>query len=327
MSVFITGANGFIGSNLVEALNESGIEPVILRRESSSLKLLKDLRYKSVIGDILDSPSSLAASMEGAQIVFHAAALSDYRWQDEKLIYEINVGGTANVLAAAKAAGVSRFVFTSSLSALGIPEEGEVMDESHEFNLSPKQFPYGHSKYLAEIEVRKAVDGGLDAFIVNPSGVVGPRGAGQTVFALFREAASGRLRFYPPGGLNIVAVQDVAAALLAVVDHGRVGENYIIAGENVSYKDAITVGCEVVGTKPPIARVPGWILPPLASLLDFSHGILGDRIPLEANQVRLAARHVYADGSKSIHELGLAYMPFRAAVESAFHWYLENGYL
>ncbi len=114
MRVFITGGTGFIGSNLVEALNAEGIVPIVLRRVSSSLDLLDGLEYEPVIGDILDPPEFLSEAMNGCVWVFHVAALSDYRWQDSDRIYQVNVDGTKNLLAAAKAAAVDRFIFTSS---------------------------------------------------------------------------------------------------------------------------------------------------------------------------------------------------------------------
>jgi dihydroflavonol-4-reductase len=327
MRILVTGGTGFIGSNLVELLNTKDIVPLVLRRETSSLELLYGLEYEDVIGDILDPPEILADVMSGCDWVFHVAALSDYRWQDEELIYRVNVGGTKNLIEGAKEAGVGRFIFTSSQAALGIPEKDILMDESHEFNLPPARFPYGHSKHLAEIEVHRAVDEGLPAVILNPTAVVGPRGINQTVSSLFLEASKGRLRLYPPGGANIIAVQDVVAGHIAAAERGRIGENYILAGENVTFREAFIIGCEVAGQKPPIAKFPGWLLPPLATALTALHKVIGDKFPLEANQIRLAGRKIYADGGKAIRELGLPQTPFKDAVLLAYDWYREHGYL
>ncbi|HET6445939.1 MAG TPA: NAD-dependent epimerase/dehydratase family protein [candidate division Zixibacteria bacterium] len=327
MQVFITGGTGFIGSHLVEALNKRDIVPKILRRDSSSLDLLDGLDFVSVIGDILDSPQSIAEAMTGSDWVFHVAALSDYRWQDDNLIYKVNVEGTKNLISAAMQSKVSRFIFTSSLSALGIPNPGAVMDETNQFNLPPDRFPYGHSKHLAEIEVHNAVEEGFPAIILNPTGVVGPRGINQTVSSLFVEASKGRLRFYPPGGMNVIAVQDVVEGHIAAAVRGRVGENYILAGENVSYREAFTVGCEVAGQKPPIGQIPGWLLPPLAMIASALHKVIGDKLPLESNQIRLAGRKIYADGGKAVRDLGLPQTPFKVTVQQAYDWYLEHGHL
>lgn len=327
MQVFITGATGFIGSNLVEAFNKREIEPLILRRETSSLELLEGLAYESVIGDILDAPEILADAMSGCDWVFHIAALSDYRWQDQEPLNKVNVGGTSNLLTAAKTVGIKRFIFTSSLSALGIPNKGDSMDESNDFNLPPERFPYGYSKYLAEIEVRKAVDEGLEAVILNPTAVVGPRGFDTIVGALVVEASKGRLRFYPSGGMNVVAVDDVVAGHIAAAERGRAGENYILAGDNITYREAFTLGCDLFNQGPPIGEIPGWILPPAAVMFSILHKAFGDRVPLEANQIRLAGKKIYADGSKAARELGISKTPFRIATIEAFEWFVEHGYL
>jgi dihydroflavonol-4-reductase len=327
MRVFITGGTGFIGSNLVEALNAEGIVPLVLRRASSSLDLLDGLEFEPVIGDILDPPKFLSEAMNGCSWVFHVAALSDYRWQDSERIYQVNVEGTKNLLLAAKVAAVDRFMFTSSFGALGIPENGVVADESHTFNLSPERFPYGHSKHLAEVEVRHAVEDGLPAVILNPTAVIGPRGIDQTASSLFVEASKGRLRFYPPGGINVIAVQDVIAGHIAAAERGRIGENYILGGENVSFRELFYIGSEVAGKKRPIAEVPGWLLPFLASGFSALHKVFGDKMTLDANQIRLAGRKVYADNSKAIKELGLPQTPFRVALQLAYDWYKLHGYV
>ena len=145
--------------------------------------------------------------------------------------------------------------------------------------------------------------------------------------SLFLEASKGRLRLYPPGGANVLAVQDVVAGHIAAAEHGRIGENYILAGENISYHDAFIIGCEVAGQKPPIGKIPGWLLPPIAIAFSALHKVFGEMVPLEANQLRLGAREIYADGGKAIRELGLPQTPFRVAVQLAYDWYRENGYL
>ena len=149
ISTFITGGTGFIGANLVAYLNAQNVVARVLRRESSSVEALEGLDYEICIGDILDSPDSLAEKMAGCDWVFHTAAVSDYWRQNKKQLYRVNVDGTRNVLTAARLAKVKRFVFTSSLAAMGIPTNGQLLNESSEYNLLPNEFPYGHSKYLA----------------------------------------------------------------------------------------------------------------------------------------------------------------------------------
>ncbi|MEW5987960.1 MAG: NAD-dependent epimerase/dehydratase family protein [Chloroflexota bacterium] len=323
----VTGGTGFVGANLVAGLNERGITARVLRRPSSSLKALEGLEYETAFGDILDDRRALVEAMADCDWVFHVAAVADYWRQGAERVYRVNVEGTKNVLAAAQAAGVPRFVFTSSLASLGLPAPGHTLDESCQFNLRPEQFPYGHSKHLAEIEVRKAVEAGLAAVIVNPSVVIGPRDVNQISGSFIVEAANGRLRFYSPGGVNWIAVGDVVAGHIAAAERGRVGERYILGGENLSYRMAISAICEVVGQRPPTLSVPDWILPAAAVGVRAARLLLGNRVPLDANQVQMAGVNIYANPQKAIQELNLPQTPFRLAVQQTYEWYNKNGYV
>ncbi|MCI0399566.1 MAG: NAD-dependent epimerase/dehydratase family protein [Chloroflexi bacterium] len=327
MRALVTGGTGFIGANLVAGLNERGITARVLRRPSSSVAALEGLAYEEALGDVLDEPAVLAEAMAGCDWVFHVAAVSDYWRQGQEWLYRVNVEGTKNVLAAAQAVRVKRLVFTSSLAAMGLPAPGRLLDESNEFNLRPEQFPYGHSKHLAEIEVRLAAMAGLAAVIVNPSVVLGPRDVNQISGSLVIEAARGRLRFFPPGGVNFVAVEDVVVGHIAAAERGRVAERYILAGENLTHRQAITMMCEVVGQRPPFLAIPGWVLPPASLAVAMARRVVGNRVVLDANQVRLAGMAIYADSRKAREELDLPQTSFKVAVQQAFDWYNSHGYL
>jgi dihydroflavonol-4-reductase len=327
MKAFVTGGTGFVGANIVAALNDEGIGARVLRRESSSLLALKGLAYESAVGDILQPPAELAEVMAGCEWVFHVAAVSDYWRQGADWLYRVNIEGTKNVLAAAKLAGVGRLVFTSSLAAMGIPEKGQLLDESSQFNLKPAQWPYAHSKYLAEIEVMRAVDEGLPAFIVNPTVVLGPRDVNKISGSIIIEAANGILRFFPPGGVNYVDVADVAAGHIAAARQGMEGERYILGQVNLSHEEAIKTICEVIGKPPPSLRLPNWILPVAAVGVDVGRFFLGNKIPMDANQVRMSGATVFADTRKAKKALNLPETPFRTTVQRTYDWYNSHGYL
>jgi dihydroflavonol-4-reductase len=327
MKAFITGGTGFVGANIVAALNEQGITARVLRRERSSLLALEGLTYESAVGDILQSPTELAGHMAGCEWVFHVAAVADYWRQGQEWLYKVNVEGTKNVLAAAQQAGVQRLVFTSSLAAMGLAQPGRLLDESNHFNLEPDQFPYGHSKHLAEIEVLRAADAGLSAVIVNPAVVLGPRDVNEISGSIVLEAARGRLRFFPPGGSNYIDVADVAAGHIAAAQQGRVGERYILAAANLTHREVVTTICNIAGRKPPSLRLPGWILPVAAGGVAFGRLFLGNKIPLDANQVRLSGVAIYATAEKALNELNLPQTPFKMTVQRTFDWYNSHGFL
>jgi len=324
---FVTGGTGFIGANLVEGLSKHGLSSRVLLRENSPRAALDGLDYEPVVADILDPPERLAALMANCEWVFHVAAVSDYWRSGTERLYEINIHGTKNVLEAAKIAGVKRFVFTSSLAALGIPEDGQLLTEQSVFNIEPKKMPYGYSKHLAELEVQKAVLDGLDAVIVNPSVVLGARDINLISGSIIVEASRGLARFYPPGGVNYVAVEDVVTGHIEVAKRGRVGERYILANENMSHQEALNIICDLVGRPRPRFGIPRWSLPAISVAVSGARLLLGARVPVDANQVNLSGAMIFADARKAIQELTLPQTSFVRAVQNTYNWYNNNGYL
>jgi dihydroflavonol-4-reductase len=259
--------------------------------------------------------------------VFHVAAVADYWRQGADRVYRVNVEGTQNVLAAAREAGVRRLVYTSSLAALGVPANGGPLTEADQFNLSPVSFPYGHSKHVAEGYVRAANDAALQTVIVNPSIILGPRDVNQISGSIITEAARGKLTFLLPGGVNFVAVEDVAAGHIAAAEKGRPGERYILGGDNLTYRQAIPIICRIVGRSSPRLPIPGWAIPAAAWGIDVARLLLGNRVPLDASQVRMSRVMLFADVTKARRELDLPQTPFAATVQRTYDWYRAQGYL
>ncbi len=327
IQAFVTGGTGFVGANLVAGLNDRGIIPRALMRRDSSLLALKGLEYEPVYGDVLDEPGSLVEVMQGCDWVFHVAAVSDYWRINSDRIYRVNVDGTRNMVQAALKAGVGRFVFTSSLAAMGLPEEGGELDESCTFNIDPRRLPYGHSKQLAEVEVTRAIGAGLKAVIVNPTICMGPRDVKMNSGSIVVEAARGLARVVLPGGNNFVAVDDVVDGHISAAEKGRIGERYILGGVNMTNAEALGIVCEMVGRPVPWFRLQRWMLDPMAYTVSGIRLFFGNRIPFEANQVRMLKEKVYANPEKARRELGLPFTPFLAAVQQTYDWYKENGYI
>jgi dihydroflavonol-4-reductase len=328
MRALVTGGTGFVGANLVAGLAERGITPRVLRRAASSEKALVGLVYETVTGDVLDEPETLARAMEGCDWVFHVAAVSDYWRQSSARLYRVNVEGTRRVAAAARLAGVRRLVFTSSLAAMGVPQErGRLLDERDRCNLPPARFPYADSKCQAEDVIMEAVAAGLQAVIVNPSVVLGPRDVNEISGAIILEAARGLLRFTVPGGMNFIDVADVVAGHIAAAERGRVGERYILGNHNLAYDEAIAIICDVVGRPPPRLHIPAWVLPPAAVGVRVARRVLGNIVPMDENQVRMLSAVVYADNGKARRELNLPQTPFRTTVQRTYNWYNGHGYL
>ncbi len=319
----VTGATGMVGANLVEALNHAGWRVRILRRTTSRLDALHDLEYEEAIGDILDE-ESLIAAMQGVDVVFHVAGAADYWRRGPDHLYRINVEGTRTVVQAALKARVPRLVFTSSVSAVGpAPAPDHPVDESQTFNLPPAVFPYGHSKWLAEQEVQKGVAAGLDAVIVNPSIVVGPRDVYVTTGSLFQNMRRG-LPVVPRGGSGVVDARDVALGHIAAAERGRTGARYILSAENLSHMALARIIADAMGVRPPLLELPPWATVPVAALFDLARA-LGLPIPADGKTIRLSTYWFFVDNTRSRKELGVTYRPVTQAVHDALDWLRAHG--
>lgn len=324
--VLVTGATGFVGANLARALVERGDHVRVLRRATSRLDALNDVPVEYATGDILQ-PESLPAAMRGCEVVYHVAALSQYWRSGAEAVYQVNVEGTRHVVQAALAVGVQRLVYTSSVSAIGYSSADAPADETQTFPDELRWFVYGYSKHLAELEVQQAVTHGLPAVIVNPGIVLGPRDVNFVSGSLIRASVSGQLRIVPPGGSNIVHVSDVVSGHIAAAERGRVGERYILGGENLSHRQAAEIIAEVTGGPPPVLTLPAWLLPILARLVDGLNRRSRQPPLVTGQQIRLGSRYFYVKSDKAIRELGLPQTPFRQAVADAYTWYRDHGWL
>jgi dihydroflavonol-4-reductase len=290
-------------------------------RKTSSLTALQNISVELVVGDILEKETLLPA-MEGVDLVFHAAAVSDY-WRHPDLVLRTAVEGTRNVMQAAFEAGIQRVVHTSSLGALGVPEAGELLTEDHRFNLPPEYFPYGHAKHKAEQEAIKVAARGLEVVIVNPSAVIGP-GDLNRPDSIITEVARGWGFFWMDGGVNIVYIDDVVTGHIAAAFRGRPGERYILGGENLTYRECFTTATEIAGKRPPWLKIPGWIIEPAAKMVEWLQPFV--QLPFDSSQLRLSRHYTYCDTSKARRELDFPEpRPFRQVVKVTLDWYREQG--
>ena len=327
MKALITCGTGCLGANLAEGLLKQGWSVRILRRITSPLAAIKDLEVEHAVGDVLD-PDSLVAAMQGIDVVFNVAAISSYWRNKADLIYKVNVDGARLVFEAAQRAGVKRVVHTSSAAAVGIVK-GRPATEADPFNLPPQRFAYGHSKWLAEQIVHERAKAGQDITMVNPAGIVGPRDINWISGSILREAARKRIPVFPQGGVNFVAVQDVVAGHIAAIEKGRPGERYILGGENLTNRQTLEMACEIVGVKPPRFTMPKALIPVGAFVLDAIAAVVGPKLPLSGEQLRLTREFIWFDSSKAQRELGLpaSRTPIRQSLREAYDWYKANGYL
>ena len=327
MRVFVTGGTGFIGGAVVRQLLSAGHEVRALVRPGADTRQLDGLSAERIAGD-LSQDNSLRMGMTGCEWVFHVAALYSYwghRWDDFR---QTNVEGTRKVLEAARLAGVARVVYTSPIAVLGLHRDHTPASEDTPSTLADRIGPYQRSKFLAEEVARKAAAQGLPVVIVNPTSPVGvgdhkPTPTGQIVLDYLR----GRMFAYTDTGLNIVDVDDVAAGHLAAAERGRVGERYILGGENLTLKQVLDLLSQIAGGPSPRLRIPHAVA--LAwSFVDVALARLDPhRMPAATpEKVRLSRRYEFFDSSKAIRELGLPQTPVREGLTRAVEWYRAQGY-
>jgi dihydroflavonol-4-reductase len=323
----VTGATGFVGSAVALALAGAGHRVRVLVRAHSDRRNLAGLCAEVAEGS-LEDPESLTRAVAGCRYVFHVAA--DYRlWvPDPAPMFRANVEGTRDLLAAAISAGVEKVVYTSSVATLGLVPEGSA-DEETSSSAKDMIGPYKRSKFAAEEVVRRLVaDRGVPAVVVNPSTPVGPRDVKPTPTGrLILEAARGRMPGYMDTGLNIVHVDDVAAGHLAAAELGRVGERYILGGENMSLQQILSEVAQLVGNRPPHIQVPYTVAYPVAVGAELIARATGREPFITVDGVRMARKRMYFSSNKACRELGYRPRPAREAIGDAVAWFRANGYL
>lgn len=263
--VFVTGATGFIGRRLVERLLADGHQVTALVRPQPQRRAGLPIGTHRVEGTLENNASSLTRLLADHDILYHLAAKVSFDPRRRSELIQVNAEGTRRLLTAARNAGVRRTVFVSSACTIGLSNSGnDILDEQTPFAPKlTKRNPYLHSKHLAEQAVHKAVDHGQDVTTVNPTTVFGPGDHALNSGTLVRQVATARVMPVPPGGSNVVDVDDVVAGILAAGHRGQAGKRYILGGENLPFAQIIQRIAAVVGRTPRCIPLPGMAKPPM----------------------------------------------------------------
>jgi dihydroflavonol-4-reductase len=323
----VTGATGFVGSAVTRALLRRGQRVRILARPGSDRRNLAKLCVEIAEGS-LEAPEALARAVTGCRYVYHVAA--DYRlWvPDPEPMFRTNVVGTRDLMIAALDAGVERVIYTSSVATLGLVPKGAA-DEETPSRAEDMIGPYKRSKFEAEEVVRDlAQRRGLPVVIANPSTPVGPSDIKPTPTGrMILEAARGQMPAFVDTGLNIVHVDDVAEGHLAAAEKGRIGERYVLGGENMSLAEILAEVSRAAGRRAPSLRVPHGMLYPVAVGAELAARLTGREPLITLDGVRMSRKKMYFSSEKASRELGYRPRPAREAIIDAVSWFRANGYL
>ena len=326
--VLVTGATGFVGSAVARCLVEAGFSVRALVRGKSPRAHLAGLDLDFFEGELRDR-KSLERAVAGMRYVFHVAA--DYRlWaRDPSEIFAANVEGTRNVMEEAMRAGVERVVYTSSVATLGLRSDGTAADESFPLREEQGIGAYKRSKIAAERWVEAMVaERGLAAVIVNPSTPIGPRDVRPTPTGrIIVEAAKGRIPAFVDTGLNLVHVDDVASGHLAALRHGKIGERYILGGQNVLFSQMLTDIAGLVGGRPARVRLPWRALIPVAFAAEAVANLTGREPFATLNGVYMAKHRMFFVSTKAEQALAYRSRHYVQGIEDAVRWFRDHGYL
>jgi len=326
--VLVTGASGFVGSAVAAKLVERGFSVRALVRATSPRSHLAGLDLDYVQGDLRDA-ATIRPAMAGVRYLFHVAA--DYRlWaRDRNEIVINNVTGTRVMMEEALHAGVERIVYTSSVATLAVQRDGTSVDETVPLEELKAIGAYKRSKVAAERLVERMIaQQGLPAVIVNPSTPIGPRDVKPTPTGrIIVEAALGRIPAFVDTGLNLVHVDDVAQGHLAALDRGKIGERYILGGQNVQFSEMLAVIANLIGRRPPRVRLPRSAIVPLALAAETVARFTGREPFVTMDALRMSRYRMFFTAAKAERDLGFTARPFTDALTDAIRWFRDAGHL
>jgi dihydroflavonol-4-reductase len=328
MQVLVTGATGFVGGNLARELWHRGYQVRALVRAGSDTLTIRGTDIHQVEGDLLDR-ESLSKAMADCEGVFHCAAAYTFWSRDPQKVRRTNVEGTVNVLECARDAGVERVVYTSTVSTIGVPEDGCLGDESTPLSRGTLHGHYKQSKFDAEKEAMRLAAEGVPVVVVNPTTPVGPwdvkpTPTGKIILDFLRR----RIPAYLATGMNLVDVADVCAGHITALERGRIGQRYILGNRNVTLKELFAMLSQITGLSAPRVRLPYWLVVGAGYAEQAISAGLLRREPLIPVEGVLASRKpAWVSSQRAITELELPQSPVEGALEKAAEWYAANGYV
>lgn len=324
--VAVTGATGHIGNVLVRTLTGLGWKVRVIIPPGEDTRSIEGLEVDHVAGDIRNR-AGLERAFSGVDTVYHLAGLISISPGKRRLMHEVNVEGTRNVVQAARAAGVRRLVYTSSVHAFVEPQPGTPTCETTEIDPNRTLGDYAQSKARATREVRQAISEGLDAVIVFPSGVIGPYDYRRSEMGqLVLNFMTGRLPAYIDGEYDFVDVRDVVDGLLAAGTRGRAGEGYMLSGNRVSVEGLMHILQELSGRRRPRFKLPFRLAQFAAVFTPLYYRLTRAKPLFTSYSLQVLRSNCLMDNSKAGRELGFTPRPLRRTITDSIQWFREVGW-
>lgn len=326
MRTLITGATGLLGSNLLQLLIKRGESLRLLVRGSADRRVIRYLPHEEVRGDVTDF-SSVKDAMDGVFAVYHLAGVVRFDKASGGLLQQVHVDGTRNVLEAAAAAGVRRVVHVSTVAAVGHGLLENPATEETPFNFDSSS-PYHATKREGEAVALSYDSRRLEVVVANPTYLFGAYDVKPSSGRLLLAVARGLIRFYPAGGNNFASARSVAEGLIACMQKGRPGQRYILGGENLTYRQMLTIAAEEAGVSPPILPAPSRLLSFAGRLGDLGGHVAPELFEqINTPLVESMQLPAYVSSRKAVTELGYVPTLIRPGIRAALAWFQEEGYL
>ena len=322
----VTGAAGFIGSNVVRELLKENVEVRALIRKGENLRNLEGLEVEHVEGNVLD-PDSLRPAIKGCDTLFHLAAIYKFWSEDPREIYEVNIRGSNYMLMVAREAGIEKIVYTSSMAAIGIEPGKQPGNEGTPFNMFKHKIDYILTKYISEMNALDMARFDLPVIVVNPTVPLGPGDITPTPSGkIIVDVVNGKFPGYIDAGVMISDVRDVARGHVLAAQKGKIGEKYIFGRENVSLKKLVDTVARVAGVKIRLVKLPktamfayGWVAEQIADRFTHKEPVI------TYAGAQTAAEYAYYDSTKAQTELGLNFRPLDDTLRDSVAWFREIG--
>jgi dihydroflavonol-4-reductase len=323
----ITGGTGHIGNVLARALVARGERVRVLLYPGESTLALDDLDVERVEGDILD-PEALERALAGVDMVYHLAGMISISTGADPLVALVNVQGTRNVVSACLRAGVRRLVYTSSIHAIRHAAKGVVMDECLPFDPNHTLGEYDRSKARASLAVLEALDRGLDAVIVCPTGVIGPHDYRLSEMGrLMLSSIRNPVQLITSGAYDFVDVRDVAQGIILAGDRGRAGEVYILSGEAITLQQLVRLTRRETGKRGAVVHIPYPVVRLAARVTPLLGRITQTRPLVTRYSLETVMGNCAISHAKASRELGYCPRPLQQTVRDTVRWFLENRHL
>ncbi len=293
--VLVTGGSGLVGNELIAQLLAKGKSVIAIYNKTPLANFNSD-NLKQQQCDILDIVQ-LEEIMPGVEQVYHCAAIVSFSPKEKKILFKVNIEGTANVVNAAINAGVKKIVHVSSVAALGKNRKGETINETMNWSEKTRSSSYGKSKYLSELEVWRGIGEGLDGVIVNPTIILGAGNWNEGSSQLFKSVYN-EFPWYSEGVNGFVDVRDVATAMIELMESNITAQRFILSAENRSYKNIFTLIADAFGKKSPQKQVTP-LLAALVWRLERIRSFFTGKKPLVTKETALTGlAQTYFDNSK-----------------------------